>query len=52
MEAAGVKDILSKSLGSENSMNIVKAVFKAIEQLMDVKVIAASRGKSLGEFWG
>jgi small subunit ribosomal protein S5 len=52
MEAAGVKDILSKSLGSENSMNIVKAVFKAIETLMDAKVMAASRGKSMSEFWG
>jgi len=52
MEAAGVKDILSKSLGSENSMNIVKAVFKAIEQLMDAQSLAARRGKSLSEFWG
>ena len=52
MEAAGVKDILSKSLGSANSMNIVKAVFKAVEQLMDAPSMAASRGKSLPEFWG
>jgi small subunit ribosomal protein S5 len=52
MEAAGVKDILSKSLGSENSMNIVKASFKALEQLMDAKAMAASRGKTLAEFWG
>jgi small subunit ribosomal protein S5 len=52
MEAAGVKDILSKSLGSENSMNIVKASFKALEQLMDARAMAASRGKTLAEFWG
>jgi small subunit ribosomal protein S5 len=52
MEAAGVKDILSKSLGSENSMNIVKAVFKAIEKLMDAKTVAARRGKPLSEMWG
>jgi small subunit ribosomal protein S5 len=52
MEAAGVKDILSKALGSENSMNIVKAVFKAIEKLMDAKTVAARRGKPLSEMWG
>jgi small subunit ribosomal protein S5 len=52
MEAAGVKDILSKSLGSENSMNIVKAVFKAIEKLMDAKTVAERRGKPLSEMWG
>lgn len=52
MEAAGVKDILSKSLGSANSMNIVKAVFKGIEQLMNARVVAANRGKTLNEFWG
>jgi small subunit ribosomal protein S5 len=52
MDAAGVKDILSKSLGSENSMNIVKAVFKAIEKLMDAKTVAARRGKPLSEMWG
>jgi small subunit ribosomal protein S5 len=52
MEAAGVKDILSKSLGSANSMNIVKAVFMGFDQLMDARVIAANRGKTLNEFWG
>jgi len=52
MEAAGVKDILSKSLGSENSMNIVKAVFRAMEKLMDAKTVAARRGKPLSEMWG
>jgi small subunit ribosomal protein S5 len=52
MEAAGIKDILSKSLGSANSMNIVKAVFAAFDRLMDAKVAAANRGKALSEFWG
>ena len=50
MEAAGIKDILSKSLGSKNSMNIVKAVFKGIDQLMDAKLVAINRGKTLEEF--
>jgi small subunit ribosomal protein S5 len=52
MEAAGIKDILSKSLGSANSMNIVKAVFEGFDRLMDAKVAAANRGKTLSEFWG
>lgn len=52
MEVAGIKDILSKSLGSKNSMNIVKAVFHGIEQLMEAKVVAANRGKTLKDFWG
>jgi len=52
MEAAGIKDILSKSLGSSNSMNIVKAVFEGFGRLLDAKVAAANRGKTLNEFWG
>jgi len=52
MEAAGIKDILSKSLGSANPMNIVKAVFEGFSRLMDAKVAAANRGKTLKEFWG
>ena len=52
MEAAGIKDILSKSLGSANSMNIVKAVFEGFDRLMDAKVAAANRGKALSEYWG
>jgi small subunit ribosomal protein S5 len=52
MEAAGVRDLLSKSLGSENSMNIVKAVFDGIGRLMDARSIANARGKALKEIWG
>ena len=52
MEAAGIKDILSKSLGSANSMNIVKAVFEGFDRLMDARVAAAARGKTINEFWG
>jgi len=52
MEAAGIRDILSKSQGASNSMNIVKAVFAGIGELMDARKVAASRGKTLKEFWG
>jgi len=52
MEAAGVSDILSKSLGSDNSMNIVKAVFSGLENLLDARKVAKARGKSINELWG
>ena len=52
MEAAGVKDILSKSMGSSNSMNIVKAVFASFGLIMDAKTTATKRGRALNEFWG
>jgi small subunit ribosomal protein S5 len=52
MEAAGIHDILTKSLGSQNSMNIVKGVFKGLESLFNAKKVAEGRGKKLEEFWG
>ena len=52
MEAVGVTDILSKSLGTKNSINIVKAVFSGFESIMDAKKIAADRGKTLKDIWG
>ncbi len=52
MEAVGVRDILSKSLGSANAINIVKAVFAGFDKLLDAKKVAANRGKTLKEFWG
>ena len=50
-DAAGIKDILSKSLGSRNGINTVKATFDALEHLYDAKAVANSRGKSLKEMW-
>ncbi|MBI3286948.1 MAG: 30S ribosomal protein S5 [Chloroflexi bacterium] len=44
MEAAGVKDVLSKSLGSANMLNVVRATMKALSQLKDVEGEAARRG--------
>ncbi len=52
MDAVGVNDILSKSLGSKNSINIVKAVFSGFDDLMDAKKVAVDRGKPIGEMWG
>ena len=52
MEACGINDILSKSLGSKNTMNIVKAVFAGFENILDAKEVAANRGKTISEMWG
>lgn len=52
MDACGVHDILAKSLGSKNTINIVKAVFNGLENIFDAKEVARNRGKSLNEMWG
>ena len=44
LEAAGVKDILSKSLGSENAANVVKATLKGLQSLRLREEIYRSRG--------
>jgi len=54
LEAAGVRDILTKSLGSANTLNVVRATVDALEQLYDPAKLAAMRGKpaeSLMPFW-
>lgn len=54
VEAAGIRDILTKSLGSANVLNVVKATMNALDQLRSPKDIAAMRGKSakeLSPFW-
>ncbi len=50
-DAAGIKDVLSKSLGSRNGINTVKATFDAFEHMFDAKKVAHSRGKSLKDMW-
>lgn len=54
LEAAGVKDILTKSLGSNNMLNVVYATMNALDQLKSPQDMAAMRGKSVKEvtpFW-
>lgn len=47
LESAGVKDILSKSLGSKNAANVAKATMAALEQLRLREEIYRSRGRAL-----
>jgi small subunit ribosomal protein S5 len=54
LEAAGVSDILTKSLGSNNVLNVVYATMDALDQLRSPEDIAALRGKSVKDvtpFW-
>lgn len=52
MDAIGATDVISKSQGSRASVNVVRATFDGLANLMDAKVIASNRGKSLQDMWG
>ncbi len=49
MTSAGVQNVLTKSLGSANPHNVVKATFDALVQLRDRGEVAALRGKRIQE---
>ncbi len=46
VEAAGIKDVLTKSLGSNNPVNVVRATLKALEALESPNAIAQRRGRA------
>ena len=49
LECAGVQDILCKSLGSDNAINVVHATVDGLKQLVRPEEVAARRGKSIEE---
>ena len=52
MELVGVRDVLSKSLGSDNALNMVKAAAEGLKSLSSPQEVARRRGKSVGQIYG
>jgi small subunit ribosomal protein S5 len=52
LELAGIHDVLSKSLGSQNPINLVKATMAALESLRRPEDVAALRGLTIAEVLG
>jgi small subunit ribosomal protein S5 len=51
LESAGVKDILTKQMGSSNPHNVVKATLAGLLSLRDARTVARERGVSLQELF-
>ncbi|ABF40245.1 SSU ribosomal protein S5P [Candidatus Koribacter versatilis Ellin345] len=49
MTSAGVQNVLTKSIGTTNPHNVIKATFEALKQLRDRREVAAGRGKTVEE---
>ncbi len=54
LDVSGISDILTKSLGTNNQLNVTRATFQALQELQDYRSEAAARGvpeESLAPFW-
>jgi len=51
-ETLGIKDIVAKSVGTSNPHNMIKATFKALDQLNSPRMVATRRGKKVGDLLG
>jgi small subunit ribosomal protein S5 len=52
LELAGVSDVLSKSLGSDNALNMVKAAAQGLKTLSSPQDVSRRRGLSVGAIYG
>ncbi len=52
LELAGIKDIRTKSLGSNNANNMVKATIEGLSRLVSAAEVAAKRGKTIDQILG
>ncbi len=48
-ETMGIQDIVAKSIGSQNPHNMIKATFAALKMVYSPRMIAAKRGKKVGD---
>jgi len=51
-EALGVQDVVSKSIGTSNPHNMIKATFSALNTMQAPRAVAAKRGKRVNEVLG
>ena len=51
-ETLGVQDVVAKSIGTSNPHNMIKASFVALKSIQAPKMVAAKRGKSIGDIVG
>ncbi len=49
LETVGVRNVLAKSIGSNNPINLVRATIKGLQSMQSPKSVAAKRGKSVDE---
>jgi len=52
LELAGIRDVLSKSLGSQNPINLVRATMQGLQSLRSPEQVAALRGLTVAEVLG
>ena len=52
LEVAGLRDILTKSIGSANKHNVIHATVTALKELRSIEDVARARGKSVEEIRG
>ena len=52
LEACGIKNIVTKSIGSNNPINMVRATLAGLKQLRSAEQVAAMRGKTVEELLG
>jgi len=51
-EVIGIKDVLAKSIGSSNPINVVRATLKGLRAMRAPEIVAAKRGKTIDEILG
>ena len=51
-ETLGLQDVVTKSIGSSNPYNMIRATFDALAKIESPRLTAAKRGKKIGELLG